>query len=305
MTMGWNQLGRYTMLATLLAGCGVKTVGDLDDGSESGDSSSASSEGHTSVVSQTASDSDTATGEESSASMSTTDPSTSTTDPTDTETDSGECPPGEGSICDPQPEIDSSAAAWSIDDNQAFQAALTDVQCVVADFQDDGTTMTIELHCDEEELAAHTIVVPSNPITPLNLGIDNSVRLSYTAETPMWTDDWFAIRRVEGGLIIGGSSASGLVPSADFFAPLAMNVRDDVCAQECLIDECGPRARHAIDVTVDGEETTVYDRTVGIVGDPTQYTVVVGTASGFVGPVECTDTPEAWYQVIVYDSSEG
>ncbi|HWB75874.1 MAG TPA: hypothetical protein VG755_12990 [Nannocystaceae bacterium] len=302
-------MGRHTIFATLLAGCGVKTVGDLDSGSDSSDSTAEGSEGHTSVVSQSASDSDTdsATGEESSASVSTTDPSTSTTDPTDTETDSGECPPGEGSICDPQPEIPGSAAAWSIDSGKTFQAALTDVQCVVADFQDDGTAMTIELHCDEEELAAHTIVVPSNPITPLNLGIDSSVRLSYYADTPMWTNDWFAIHRVGGGLIIGGSSGDSVLPpdNALIFGSIGLAVRTDVCAQECLIDECGPRARHAIDVTVDGDEATVFDRTVGIVGDPTQYTVVVGAAAGFVGPVECVDTPDAWYQVIVYDSSEG
>lgn len=300
------------MLATLIAGCGVKTVGDLESGSsESSDGSAEGNEGQTSVVSQSASDTDTATSDSGndasasvSATVSATDPTATTTDPTDTDTDTGECPPGQGSTCDPQPELEPDDAAWIVD-TESFEVELVDVTCIVADFQDDGTTMTIELHCDEEELAAHVFVLPHNPVTPLNLGVDTSVRLSYYVQTPFWTDRWFAIHRMDGGLVIGATDASGLLPADDLFAPLTLAVQDDICPQECTVGECGIIRRHAIDVVAEADEITVYDGTIGVVGQTTQYTVVAGEAAGLVDVGGCTDIPGSWYRVIVYDSSEG
>jgi hypothetical protein len=299
------------MLATVLAaGCGTKTVGNLDDGSDSGGSSEEGTEGHTSMLTQSTSattDTDSASESVSTSASGTVSAtvSDSGSDATDTDTTTGECPPDGGSICDPQRMLEPAEYDWSIDDNQEFEVELVDTPCMVADFQDDGLTMTIELQCDEMELASHTIVLPHNAVTPLNIGTGSSVLLTYYAQTPFWSEYWFALRTTDGRLIIGATNASGLLPVDDLFAPLVFDVHDDVCPAECSDDKCGATRRFALGVTLDANEMTVYDGNRDVIGDTTNYAVVVGQAAGFVDFGVCTDIPGAWFSVIVYDTTEG
>lgn len=306
MKMVWNDMMRTMAALSLCTACGVKSVGDLeggDDGSEDAGSSGDDGDDPTdSDPSNGTTPSETGTGDDGD------EPTDS--DPSDPSSEGGsdesggECPP-QASVCDPQPVLEPEATAWSIDQNAGFQTALVDIRCVVADFVDDDTTMTIELHCDEEELASHILVLPHNPITPLNIGVDSSVQLTYHAQTPFWTDYWFTLRQLDGRLIIGAGDGHQLLPFDDLFAPLTLAVLDDVCPQECRIDECGATERHAVEVGLDGETTRIYDANSAVVGSTTQYTVMIGEATGYVGDIDCTDIPPTWYRTIVYDSSEG
>ncbi len=288
-------------LAPAAVACGVKTVGDLDDtdggsGDGSGDGSSGSAGSSDASASASSTTAVATTGETSSGGSS-------------SASDDGSCPPFDGSTCDPQEQFGPAAAAWSFDGDPFGAADLVDVSCNVADFADDDTTMTITLECDEQELSQHTITAPHDDVTPLNLGVGTLVRLSHHAQMPFWREQWFNLSTPEGRLILGGVQASAVLPSdaPDFFAPLGVTLLDDVCDAEPDCDQsCGPIRRDAIGVALDdGEPVAIYDGNADIVGAPTGYTVVVGDAYSQVGEPTCADTPKAWFEIIVYDSSEG
>lgn len=296
-TMTLHRLLFTLALAPAAIACGVKTVGDLDDtdgGSGDGSSGSAgSTDGSASATGTTA---------------------VTTTDDPSTESgssagDDGSCPPFDGSVCDPQEQIGPAAAAWSFDSDAFGGLDLVDVSCNVAEFADDGATMTITLECDEQELSQHTITAPHDDVTPLNLAVGTLVRLTYHAEMPFWREEWLNVSNQAGRLILGGVQASAPLPAdaPDFFAPLGVTLLDDVCEIEPDCDQaCGPIRRDAIAVALgDGEPVSIYDGNTGIVGAPTGYTVVVGDAYSQVGEPSCTDTPAAWFEIVVYDSSEG
>ncbi|MBC8067711.1 MAG: hypothetical protein IAG13_05200 [Deltaproteobacteria bacterium] len=298
-----------TMAAlSLCTACGAKSVGNLDTGDDgSGSSSDGSNSSPSSSVSTepgSESGSDDLPGTE-------TDP-----DPSDGSSESGgACPPVE-SICEPSPVIQDEDVYWSIDGNpEAAEISLDAVPCTVADFQDDGSDMTIELQCDEEELAAHVLVVPHNSITPFNLAVGTAVELTYVAETlttveQVSTDYFVALHRPsDGSLILGASSGRRLEPAPGLYSPLGVEVRDDVCPPECATPgECITLTRHAVAVglDVDAQEITVYDGNSAIIGLTTQFTVVVGTAIGTEISGECSNSGvSASYRLIIYDSSEG
>lgn len=304
MTSSTMTLHRLLCSLTLVAAstaCGVKSVGDLDDtGGDSGGSSdsagssdgSASASGNTSVATtdEPGTTGSSSAGESSSG-------------------DDGSCPPFDGSTCDPQEQFGPEAAAWTFDGGDFQVSDILDVQCNVAEFVDDELTMTVTLECDEEELSQHTVVAPHNPVTPLNLGVGTIVRLTYRSEMPFWRNEWFNLRGQDGRFILGGVQSSTLLPAdaADFFAPIGVTLRDDVCEIEPDCDQfCGPIRRDAIGVAVgDGEQVSIYDGNTGVVGTPTTYTFVVGEAYSRVGDSGCKDVPEAWFGIVAYDSSEG
>lgn len=313
MTMAWNNLVATMTVLALASACDTKSVGDLEDGGGDASESAGSSGDDDGSASQSSTaptgddgPSDPSDTESSGSDDRGTDPSTDPSADDGSSESGGECPPAGGpSMCDPAPMLGPDATRWSIDDGIGFETSLTDIACTVADFADDGTTMTIELHCDEEELAAHIIVLPHNPITQFNLVVDSAVRLTYVAQTPFWTNYWFALRQLDGRIIIAAGDGSDLLPSADFFAPLELELQPEVCPQECIVDECGPTERQAVDVTLDGETTRIYDANEAVVGSATGYTVQIGQATAYLDASGCDDIPPSWYRTIVYDSSEG
>jgi hypothetical protein len=300
-TMTLHRLLLTLALVPAAGACGVKSVGDLDDtdgGSGGGSTESAGS----------SDDSASASGNTSSA---TTDkPGTESSSASDSSAgDDGTCPPFDGSSCSPQEQFGAEAVTWSFDGGTFTDADLIDVQCTIADFVDDATTMTITLECAEEELAQHTIVAPHNPVTPLNLVDGITVRLTHHIDMPFWTNEWFTLRGADGQFLLGGVQSSELLPAdaPDLFAPVALTLQDDFCVFEVDCDEfCGPVRRNAIAVAVDGgEPVSVPDGNSGVVGALTNYTVVVGEALSRSEDSGCKDVPEGWFAILVYDSSEG
>lgn len=296
------------VLAVTTAACGLKSVGELDDtsgteGGETGDSSSETSGGSTVSATSNGTVSSTDTGTSISASATSLTEGESSSD-VDTGNETEACPPA--SVCDPQEQFGEDAAYWVVDDEAFMRIDLEDITCTIAEFVDDGTTMTMTLECDEQELSQHTVVVPHNPITPLNIGQGSAIRLTYRTDPIFWINRWFSIRAMDGRFIIGGVLGSELLPAADpdLFAPVEVTLAEDVCGIDCAAIPCTHSQREAIDLALDGDDVRVYDGNSGTVGPTTQYTFVVGEAATGDDSL-CDDMPPSWYAIVAYDSSEG
>ncbi|MCA9637574.1 MAG: hypothetical protein KC420_16215, partial [Myxococcales bacterium] len=182
----------------------------------------------------------------------------------------------------------------------------------VAPYKDGGTGVTMSCTDGDETVSPDpTLVIDAKPATDLvAFSKGMAVRMVYGQAVPWWTERWVRVESVgSGDLLIAGTSGSGLAPSeiVDLFAPFNVEVMEGVCAPQ--EDFCGTIERLEVDfIEPQGDPPIAYPVLDGtfevIAGDPGISTWVV-TAQGFVGEIQCTDTPSHWYSIgMVFDGNE-
>lgn len=311
-SMEWMMnIGHRTVacgLAFWTVACGVKSVGGLDESSSTdggsdtaGDlSGSASlSASATSVTEPSSSDVDTGNPTEPTSS------DVDTGNPTEPTGDTG-CLPDDA-MCDPAREVESDAAAWTLSGFREFSEELVEVTCTLDDIDDVGPTLTLTLHCDEGEPSEHVLVVPTNPTTSFTGTLGMSVTLSHQSDPIFWVNRWFAMRDVEGRLLLGGAEGSEVLPPSGnaMFLPLELTADPTACPsfEPCDRLSCSTARRQAIDVLLDVESAKVFDGTVGSIIGEQHFTLLVGRAEELLMSDTCEDVPPAWYNFVIYDST--
>lgn len=275
--LGRSQAG----LVIALGACGPSSSASSTE--ESSSSGSTAAETGTSVPSDSGSTSlgldtsGTTSGETGSTSTSTS-TSSGTTACDDDEGD--ESTGGPQSVCDPQPEdivvdIDFDPDYRGDDAEIAIDAA-----CIVtALVPEEPTRLRIELSC--EDRGAQVVAVVSDPPLVLPLAVDDPVRLQAAELHPIDTGDYecLALRDGDDALVVGQYQTYCPVELADpatWLAPLAVELRTDVCEPEpytpppdCpfIQDPCpGQDERAAFEVLIGDDGGLVHDRTAATIG---------------------------------------
>ena len=138
------------------------------------------------------------------------------------------------------------------------------------------------------------------------------MRLRYIVEPIFWENRWLAIHSADGRsdrLLFGGVSGSSLDPPGmtldELFAagtgePLISEVTG-LC--EPFYDECNDVERVALAMSIFGAMATGQAPDHGQVALDVLaygYALVVQSAVHNLPPYDCTDTPSAWYELLVY-----
>lgn len=125
------------------------------------------------------------------------------------------------------------------------------------------------------------------------------VVLRYIAGPIWWTNRWFTIRTLDGGLILAGVDAEHLAPyewaPAEWYHPLDVRLLEHVCEPE--EEHCGLLRRQAIEVELEGHGVEVYDHCWGAVGPWEAVHIFVGSLHEYVR-MDCDDVPYTWVSAV-------
>jgi hypothetical protein len=204
------------------------------------------------------------------------------------------------SACDPQP--DDIETAVLVDGILGWEHAPTSLTttCVITWIGPVGTALHLGLACAD---GSHTLDVSNVGDSALALG--DVVELGVWIDVPWWADVYVVVRR-DGEVMLAAMSAEALPgdgndgPSAEFFAPLQVELLDDVCPIEPSVpepcnficsDPCTVDRRAALAFLEGDEAEVVYDRRAGRLGTTA---IEVGSAMEHV-EVSCADTAGAWF----------
>lgn len=205
------------------------------------------------------------------------------------------------SACDPQP--DDIETAVLVDGIIGWEHAPTSLTttCVLTWIGPVGTALHLGLACED---GSHSLDVSNVGDSALALG--DVVELGVWIDVPWWANVYVVVRR-DGEVMLAAMSAEALPgeagndgPPAEFFAPLQVELLDDVCPIEPTIpepcdficsDPCTVDRRAAL-AFLDGDAAeVVYDRRAGRLG---ATAIEVGSAMEHV-EVSCVDTADAWF----------
>lgn len=205
------------------------------------------------------------------------------------------------SACDPQP--DDLETAVLVDGIIGWEHAPTSLTttCVVTWIGPVATALHLGLACAD---GSHTLDVSNVGDSALALG--DVVELGVWIDVPWWANVYVVVRR-DGEVMLAAMSAESLPgdagndgPSAEFFAPMQVELLDDVCPIEPTIpepcdficaDPCTVDRRAALAFLEEDESEIVYDRRAGRLG---ATAIEVGSAMEHV-EVSCADTAGAWF----------
>lgn len=204
------------------------------------------------------------------------------------------------SACDPQP--DDIETAVLVDGIIGWEHAPTSLTttCVITWIGPVGTALHLGLACAD---GSHSLDVSNVGDSALELG--DVVELGVWIDVPWWADVYVVVRR-DGEVMLAAMSAETLPgggndgPSAEFFAPLQVELLDDVCPIEPSVpepcnflcsDPCTVDRRAALAFLEGDEAEVVYDRRAGRLGTTA---IEVGSAMEHV-EVTCADTAGAWF----------
>ncbi len=205
------------------------------------------------------------------------------------------------SVCDPQPT--EAAPLLLLDEAPLYETKHLEFEgaCTVAGILDEEEVWSFDFEC-----GADTFRVSVGYLYPSNLQVGDGVQLSIFIDSPWWGNGYVKVMR-EGMLEFAAMEGEGLpgggpsLPPEDFFAPLSVELRADVCAVEPEWDgsfigkPCTRDQRLGLSFTVDDATATVVDLNAGSFGP---FDVSVGYTRNYV-EVHCTDTPSGRRQFAV------
>jgi hypothetical protein len=183
---------------------------------------------------------------------------------------------------------------WSTDIDWACTASVADTT----------NGLYLELACpDAPAEAPDPIIIDINAtptfLPPLTGG--ETVQVRYISEGPWWFNVHLRLD-VEGyGHLLTLIDGDSLVPPDPYVwdPPFALTPVYDLCTP--FADGCGDLERLALDMEVNGEPNRVWDSSHAIVGgDPGTDVWVVD--AGLLHEIQCSDTPDEWYRVLIADT---
>jgi len=167
---------------------------------------------------------------------------------------------------------------------------------------DDSGASTIGLLCmaSAGTLESHTIEINSTPPIRLFLWEGVDVIFRYVADTPFLVNRWFSLREDDGGPIVTGVDADGLLPPAAdpdlIYTPLLISSVGNLCPRESWV--CFEKERLALDVSCHDMSILVYDQSEAMLSCELFYHILVENAERRHN-ISCTDTPSEWYRFLI------
>ncbi len=261
-----------SLICLLTSACQIRIVDDGDDDvGESGDTSDDATE--------SSDDSTDATDE-------------TETSETDTDTSGDQCPPPPESPATFEYEIDLG------DDLDPFNTDI-DWTCTVTQ-AGVGEGLDVTLDCPEALGAVHvSVVADPSFLPPIDTGA--TVQLSYVSEGPWWYNVRLRLDLEGFGhllTLIDGDSIEAPEPFT-FELPYPVEVVTGLC--ETSPGGCGDVERLGLRFTINSETSDLYDPYYAILGGDPGTEVWVAQATRLYD-VQCTDTPDDWYRVLIADT---
>ena len=161
---------------------------------------------------------------------------------------------------------------------------------------DDGTVI-LALACADLPQPV-SISVKSNPAIALPLAGGELVTVHYVSEGPWWFNSYLRLD-VEGlGHMLTIIDGDSLMPPENygFALPVDITVKYELCAW--FDGGCGQVERLGLGTVINSEDATVLDGDYAIVGgDPgTEFWV---QSAEHLHEIQCTDTPDEWFKVMI------
>jgi hypothetical protein len=280
---------------TLLPACTI-TIGDdaddeigetVDEGTDASDATSESTD--TGDATSEGTDTGDATSESTDDATDATDESTDDATDTDT-TDTGD------EVCQPGPE---SPAHFSyvldIPGVDAWDADITWSCTLLSHDTVDG--LTLALDCPDAN-GPVSIEVFADPMLNPPLMDGSAITLRYVSEGPWWFNSYLRIDMDGFGhlfTLIDGDSLQPPEPYV-FELPFPITTVSGLC--DPMPDGCGDRERLGLSFSLGGEDIVMFDLYYAIVGGDPGTDIWIDEAY-HLHDVQCTDTPDEWFRVLI------
>ncbi len=164
---------------------------------------------------------------------------------------------------------------------------------------DEQSTMSVLMMCgDGDESTEVTLDLWAQPDLPV-VSFPAQVNLRFVQHAPWWTAQWIRVETTSGELQLAAANGTSLVPDGlapdDLYAPLTATIGTSACAT-FDDDFCGEAERLLVSIS---ESQQTWEDVGPNSGTLPNFRVWVRDAKQFVDGPECTDTPNAWYRVMV------
>lgn len=176
-----------------------------------------------------------------------------------------------------------------------------DWTCTV-DQVDTSDGLDLSLDCPMA-MQAIEIDLRSSPAFVAPLVGGETIQLRFVSEGPFWFNEYLRLD-VEGhGHLLTIINGDGLLPPETYDFEHAHEIKPvyEACARE--MDFCGELERLPLSFEISGEAHEVLDGHHDLIG-PSLSTQVWAVEAGHLHEIECTDTPDEWFRVLIVDASE-
>jgi hypothetical protein len=175
------------------------------------------------------------------------------------------------------------------------------IDCTVRTIDEsDGLVLTLECLKENQQphLPAPVIDLSTLPVLSLPIAVDDPVSFYASIDGPCWVDKYFRLDDENGDPLLIGIEAS-VIPdevAGHELLPFPVEIASEVCTPEQA--SCGLQQRLALDLTIDGEQTRMFDHSHAILGADSDVEVWLNEATRY-DELDCTDTPTDWFQFLV------
>jgi hypothetical protein len=133
--------------------------------------------------------------------------------------------------------------------------------------------------------------------------VGDTVHVRYVLEGPWWFNIYLRLDVDGHGHLLTMIDGDGLLPPDNYMfePPFAIQSVSGLCSP--MPDGCGDLERLALAFEVNGEAVEMLDSNYGIVGGDPGTEVWVATAR-HLHDIDCTDTPDEWFRVLITNTGQ-
>lgn len=201
------------------------------------------------------------------------------------------CPPGD-------PTVDFSYGPFEFPNESPMDPTTTfDETCTVASVNLGGA-LDLQLDCPDspDPIAIRLNATPSLTFAPVLIG--DALRVRYLFDAPFWINEYLRIDRVDADgerhLLTMVASETLQLDDPVYDLPLALQSASIPCEQ--VFDNCLHIERLALGFQVDGQPNELLDGSHALLDGETE--IWIAAAVDYENS-ECTDSPEAWFEVLI------
>lgn len=187
------------------------------------------------------------------------------------------------------------------------------IPCTVLEVTSEAMSSTVTMSCtpsDDPPVEVTLTYGSTGHVGPL-FQMGEQVLLDYRTDEIFWVNRWFALRIAgeQPWLVAAGVEGSSLDLSdmtfSEFLAQrtLTLTRHEGICAPTS--GDCGDQERLLLEIGYYGDSTLVVAPGSGHAGEVVSYRLAAERASHLMGPIQCTDTPADWYDLVIEAVPEG
>ena len=209
---------------------------------------------------------------------------------------------GDGDACTPvDPGVVLSYQPLSIDGGGEGWEQDIDWTCTVSEV-DTSEGLYAVLDC-VDSVDPVVIDIAATPLFLPPVAVDDVIQLRYVYEGPWWFNVYLRLDLDGHGHLLTLIDGDSLLPPEpfDFSLPIPITTASGLCSPAA--DGCGDAERLALDLDLGGELARVFDQNYAIVGGDPGTEVWVAKAE-HLHDIQCTDTPDEWFRLLIADTGQ-